>query len=304
MLGAEYWVMRYRADQPTWLAGRPGSRFRYACPLCHWVVTKKQYRTATARLAAARRSMYQDATHAQAVLLARVVGSRVVRPPAWSHTTKQGAYSMAERVQPTDLELAALISSKICHDLIGPVGNINNGLEILDEEDDAQSRNYALDVIRNVTETASARLQFARFAFGATDSAGAKIDLGTAEELSRGLIGAGKHKLAWRGLKGQIAKDKAKLLLNLVAVSPTAIPRGGDIVVEIAGTLAAPSFIVRCHGPSARPPQYLGDFVNGPAPPINAMTIQAYYTVRLAMATRMRLAILRDGTDVVLTAKG
>ena len=65
---------------------------------------------------------------------------------------------MDDRVQPSDLELAALISSKICHDLIGPVGNINNGLEILDEEDDAQSRNYALDVIRNVTETASARL--------------------------------------------------------------------------------------------------------------------------------------------------
>lgn len=210
---------------------------------------------------------------------------------------------MTERAQPTDLELAALISSKICHDLIGPVGNINNGLEILDEEDDVQSRNYALDVIRNVTDTASARLQFARFAFGATDSAGAKIDLGTAEELSRGLIGNGKHRLAWRGLKGQIAKDKAKLLLNLVAVSPTAIPRGGDIVVEIAGTLAVPSFIVRCHGPSARPPQYLGDFVNGPAPQINAMTIQAYYTVRLAAASRMRLAIVRDDADVLLTAK-
>jgi histidine phosphotransferase ChpT len=211
---------------------------------------------------------------------------------------------MAERVQPTDLELAALISSKICHDLIGPVGNINNGLEILDEEDDAQSRDYALDVIRNVTETASARLQFARFAYGATDSAGAKIDLATAEALSRGLIGNGKHKLAWRGLKGQIAKDKAKLLLNLVAAAPTAVPRGGDIVVEIGGTLAAPSFTVRCHGASARPPQYLADFVNGPAPPINAMTIQAYYTVRLAMATRMRLAIARDGADVLLAAKG
>ena len=210
---------------------------------------------------------------------------------------------MAERVQPSDLELAALISSKICHDLIGPVGNINNGLEILDDEDDPSSRDYALDVIRNVTETASARLQFARFAFGATDSAGAKIDLTTAEELSRGLIGNGKHKLAWRGLKGQIAKDKAKLLLNLVAIAPTAIPRGGEIVVEIGGTLSAPGFALHCHGTSARPPQYFTEFVNGPAPAITALTIQAYYTVRLAMASRMRLAIVKDGADVVLTAK-
>ena len=200
---------------------------------------------------------------------------------------------MSQRAHLTDLELAALISSKICHDVIGPVGAIYNGLEILDEDDDIEAKTYALDVIRNVTETASARLQFARFAFGATDSAGAKIDLGTAESLSRGLIGNGKHRLAWHGLKGQIAKDKAKLLLNLVAVAPTAVPRGGDIDVEIAGTLASPGFIVRCSGPSARPPQYLGDFLNGTPPPVTALTIQAYYTVRLAATSRMRLGILK-----------
>ena len=211
---------------------------------------------------------------------------------------------MAERVPPNDLELAALISSKICHDLIGPVGNINNGLEILDEEEDAQSRDYALGVIRNVTETASARLQFARFAFGATGSAGARIDLGMCEDLSRGLIGNGKHKLTWTGLKGQIAKDKAKLLLNLVAIAPTAIPRGGEMVVEIAGTQAQPGFAIHCHGPNARPPQYLTDFVNGPEPQVTALNIQAYYTVRLAMAARMRLAVQKEGADVVLTARG
>ena len=90
-----------------------------------------------------------------------------------------------QRAHPTDLELAALISSKICHDVIGPVGAIYNGLEILDEDDDPDAKTYALDVIRNVTEQASARLQFARFAFGAAGSAGAMIDLGTAEQISR-----------------------------------------------------------------------------------------------------------------------
>ena len=130
---------------------------------------------------------------------------------------------MTERAQqPTDLELAALISSKICHDVIGPVGAIYNGLEILDEDDDAQAKIYALDVIRNVTEQASARLQFARFAFGAAGSAGAQIDLNTAEQISRGLIGnKGKHKLAWRGIPGHMAKDKVKLLLNLIASAIT-----------------------------------------------------------------------------------
>jgi histidine phosphotransferase ChpT len=173
------------------------------------------------------------------------------------------------------------------------VAAINNGLEIFDEEDDAQSKSYALNVIRNVTETASARLQFARFAFGASGSAGTEIELGQAENLSRGLIGNGKHKLIWRGMQGAMPKDKVKLLLNLVAAAPTAIPRGGDIEVSITGSLDTPTFVVRCRGTGARPPQYLGEFVNGPQPPIDPMTIQAYYTTRLAASSRMRLAVVK-----------
>ncbi len=211
---------------------------------------------------------------------------------------------MNQRIQPSDLELAALISSKICHDVIGPVGAIYNGLEILDEDDDQEAKNYALDVIRNVTEQASARLQFARFAFGAAGSAGAMIDLGTAEQISRGFVGNGKHKLSWRGIPGYMGKDKVKLLLNLVASAITALPRGGDIEVGMAGTLENPSFLIRCRGTGARPPQYLTDFVAGSSPPaLDAMTIQAYYTWRLAGTAGMRIEILKDQADILLSAK-
>jgi histidine phosphotransferase ChpT len=212
---------------------------------------------------------------------------------------------MSQRAaQLTDLEFAALISSKICHDVIGPVGAIYNGLEILDEDDNVDAKSYALDVIRNVTAQASARLQFARFAFGAAGSAGAMIDLGTAEQISRGFIGQGKHKLIWRGLSGHMAKDKAKLLLNLIASAITALPRGGDIDVAITGALEAPAFVIRCRGTGARPPQYLTDFVAGTqAPQLDAMTIQAYYTWRLAATSGMRLDILKDGTDILLAAR-
>jgi histidine phosphotransferase ChpT len=211
---------------------------------------------------------------------------------------------MGQRATPSDLELAALISSKICHDVIGPVGAIYNGLEILDEDDDEEAKNYALDVIRNVTEQASARLQFARFAFGAAGSAGAMIDLGTAEQISRGFIGKGKHNLTWRTVPGHMGKDKVKLLLNLVASAVTALPRGGEIEVQMGGSLEDPSFLIRCRGPNSRPPQYLGEFITGDRlPALDAMTIQAYYTWRLAGTAGMRLEVLPDGADVLLSAK-
>ena len=212
---------------------------------------------------------------------------------------------MNQRVPPTDLELAALISSKICHDVINPVGAIYNGLEILDEDDDAQAKSYALNVIRNVTEQASARLQFARFAFGAAGSAGTMIDLHTAEQISRGFIGItqGKHKLTWRGAPGHMVKDKVKLLLNLVACSVTALPRGGEIDVAMGGSFETPSFLIRCKGTSARPPQYLTDFVAGNPQTLDAMNIQAYYTYRIAQTANMRLEILKDGADILLVAK-
>lgn len=212
---------------------------------------------------------------------------------------------MNQRVPPTDLELAALISSRICHDIINPVGAIFNGLEILDEDDDAQAQSYALNVIRNVTEQASARLEFARFAFGAAGSAGAMIDLSTAEKISHGFIKItqGKHKLVWRGAPGFVAKDKVKLLLNLIASAVTALPRGGEIDVAIAGSFEEPSYLIRCKGTGARPPQYLTDFVAGKPLALDAMSIQAYYTWRIAPTAGMRLEILKDGADILLVAK-
>jgi histidine phosphotransferase ChpT len=208
---------------------------------------------------------------------------------------------------PTDLELAALISSKICHDIINPVGAIYNGLEILIEEDEPEAKAYALDVIRDVTEQASARLQFARFAYGAAGSAGSLIDLGTAEQISRGMVCGSKnskHSLVWLSTPGHVAKDRVKLLLNVVASAIHALPRGGEINVKLHAPLERVTFDVRCRGTGARPPQHLVEFLSGgPTPPLDTMTIQAYYTARLAQDARMKLTVAKDGLDIVLSAR-
>jgi histidine phosphotransferase ChpT len=211
---------------------------------------------------------------------------------------------MTDSQKPTDLDLASLIASKICHDVIGPVGAIYNGIEILDEDDDAEAQSYALDVIRNVTKQASARLQFARFAFGASGSAGAQIDLSTAEQISRGYVENGKHQLVWNGPAGHMSKNSIKLLLNLISSAITALPRGGTITVTIDADLENPKFHLRCEGAGARPPQHLTEFVNGQAEPeLDALSIQAYYTWRLASPAGLRIEILKDGDAIVLAAK-
>src|SRR5262249_61769761 len=126
-----------------------------------------------------------------------------------------------------DLELAALISSRICHDVISPVGAIANGLEMLGEEQDEAMREQTMELIRKSARQASAKLQFARLAFGAAGSAGAEIDLRDAEKVARDFVQGAKHALNWQGPVATLPKDKVKLLLNLVALGAAGLPRGG-----------------------------------------------------------------------------
>ena len=86
------------------------------------------------------------------------------------------------------LDLAALLCSRVCHDVISPVGAIVNGLEMLEDEKDADMRSFAMDLIKKSAETASAKLQFCRLAFGGAASTGAAIDTGDAEKVARGTI--------------------------------------------------------------------------------------------------------------------
>src|SRR5271155_1378117 len=86
------------------------------------------------------------------------------------------------------MDLAALLCSRVCHDVISPVGAIVNGLEVLEDDSDPSMREVALELIKKSAGSASARLQFCRLAFGAAGSAGASLDTGDAEAVARGLL--------------------------------------------------------------------------------------------------------------------
>ncbi len=207
-----------------------------------------------------------------------------------------------------DLELAALVASKVCHDLIGPVGAIFNGIEVLDEEDDEDSRAFAFEQIRNYTEQASAKLQFARFAFGAAGGPGARVGLKDLHEIAQGFVGKGRHRLVWQAAPGPLESARARLLLNLLANALVALPRGGEIALTVAGEAAgesgAQSFRLCCRGERARVPEPLTAMVEGRFDgELNALTVQPYYTLRLAATAAMILAIDAKEGEVVLSAR-
>lgn len=198
-------------------------------------------------------------------------------------------------------DLAALLCSRVCHDIISPVGAINNGLELLDEGGADQD---AMNLIRASARNASARLQFARIAFGAAGSAGMVIDTGDAETVATAFLRNEKPDFEWNGPRWLLPKNNVKLLLNLILVANAAIPRGGKISVTLDGTDSDPKFSISARGPMLRvPPKFL-ELHSGSRPEeaIDAHAVQPYYTLLLARESGMLIAIHATPEEIVFSA--
>jgi len=202
------------------------------------------------------------------------------------------------------LDLAALLCSRVCHDLISPVGAVVNGIEVMEDDADEQTKAFAIDLIKKSAATASARLQFCRIAFGAAGSAGAAIDLGDAEAVARGMIEDDKTKLKWGGPRVLLPKNKVKLLLNLLLLAGGTIPRGGNLTLEPVGEGDSMGFKVTASGLNARIPPAVPALVAGEAEsPIDAHAIQPFFTGLLARACGMTVTLAPEGEAIVLTAR-
>ncbi|MFO1102769.1 MAG: histidine phosphotransferase family protein [Methylocystis sp.] len=202
------------------------------------------------------------------------------------------------------LDLAALLSSRVCHDVISPVGAIVNGLEVLEEEKDAEMRGHALALIKSSANEASARLQFCRLAFGAAGSKGASIDTGDAELVTRQLIADERTQLLWSVPRVLMSKNKVKLLLNLCLLADAAIPRGGIISVSSSGEDDGLAFKIEAKGVNARVAANVPQLLEGEAEEgaIDARAIQAYYAGLVAKACGMRVVVSGEPEIVTIEA--
>src|SRR6516164_4599032 len=204
---------------------------------------------------------------------------------------------------PDTLELAALLCSRVCHDLISPVGAIVNGLEVLDDNPKPEDRDFALDLIRKSAKTASARLQFCRLAFGAAGSAGAQIDLGDAQAMARGNIEDGKVSITWNLPRILLPKNRVKLLLNMLVIAQQTIPRGGTLTIDPIGEGETMAFRVTASGLNARLPQNIANLLSSTEPPsADAHAVQPYYTRLLAQACGLSVRLAPEGDAIIVSA--
>ncbi len=200
------------------------------------------------------------------------------------------------------LDLAALLCSRLCHDLISPVGAIVNGVEVLDEDKDEETRTFALDLIRKSAGQASARLQFCRLAFGAAGSARAQIETGDAEKAARGLFEDDKLKITWNLPRELKPKNEVKLLLNMMLVAAGSVPRGGTVSVD--PNAGGPGFRITASGPNARvTPATAELLVGSPTQPVDAHGIQPFYTGILARECGLAVSAAAEGETVIVAAR-
>jgi histidine phosphotransferase ChpT len=197
----------------------------------------------------------------------------------------------------SELEFAALLVSRVCHDLVSPVGAVVNGLEVLEDERDASMRADALKLVASSAEQATARLQFARIAFGAAGSAGAELDLTEVGRTVQGLVRGSKIAIDWQAASVNWPKNWAKLLMNATLLAADSLPRGGHVHVETSTDPSAPGFTVRATGQNARIQEEIEKAVRGePSHPLDGRSVQAYLTYKLARTLNAGLTLTaREG---------
>jgi len=184
-----------------------------------------------------------------------------------------------------DFRVLELLCGRLCHELISPVGAINNGVELLDE-DDPEFVKEAMALIGQSARKAGQRLQFYRFAYGTAGAGTTPID---GREISAALLDGGKVSCAWTAEAANLAPHWQRLACNLLLLAAEMLPRGGAVRVRpLDGGIE-----VTAEGETVNITDELRAALE-PGMPIDALTprtVHAYYTARLAQHVGARLAL-------------
>ena len=144
------------------------------------------------------------------------------------------------------IDFASLLCSRLCHDLLSPVGALNNGLELLADETDPQMRARCMELLTESARASADKLKFFRLAFGAAGGFGDEISERDAKQAVEGLVrGNSKIILGWVVDRPAFSRGETRILLNLALIAIDALVRGGRLDIGVEGG----DMVVRAEGP-------------------------------------------------------
>lgn len=134
-----------------------------------------------------------------------------------------------------EIDIAALLCSRLCHDLISPVSGVSNGMEILDDETDPHMRDQVFDLIRKSSQQSSDMVQFYRVAFGAGGGMDGQVEVAKTLSVIEGFLTSKKITLNSNFEADFLPKNINKLLLNIILIAAECLVRGGEMDVTLGG---------------------------------------------------------------------
>lgn len=195
-------------------------------------------------------------------------------------------------------ELVSLLCSRLCHDLVSPVGAVTNGLEVLADETEAELREMAMRLITQSADRAANKLQFARLAYGSSGGPGGMIDMGEAKKVILAVLEDHKVALEWQCHSGPVSRMSAKLLVNATFLAAEALPRGGKVIASLSIAGGITNLEIAANGPRIMPIEGMLEILSGDksVSELAPRAAQAYYTGLIArlMGAELR-ALLGSG---------
>lgn len=147
-------------------------------------------------------------------------------------------------------DFASLLCSRLCHDLLSPVGALNNGLELLADEHDPEMRQRCLELLSESAKASANKLKFFRLAFGAAGGFGDMVDTREARAAIEGLFGDNHRvSIGWMIEDPVLPKQAIKVLLNLALIGGDALVRGGQLDIGAEAHDGTVEIVVRASGP-------------------------------------------------------
>lgn len=164
-------------------------------------------------------------------------------------------------------DLAALLCSRLCHDMLSPVGALSNGLELLRDERDADMRHRCMELLEQSAKISADKLKFFRLAYGAAGGFGELVPVEEPRQLVEALVGDnGRIALGWAVADAVLPKAAVKVLLNLAAIGLDALPRGGELQVGAERREGATEIAVRASGGKIAFDPAIGHALDGALP--------------------------------------